>query len=489
MSEQKRGRPKKEGGKSSDSKEKKSTVKYPLIEQDFIATLMGEEDTTINAFMKNARFGLRLAVIQPPSLDSAPMIISIDEDKVARFLPIQVAGSLLRQWSATFPVHYLGDYILSQDQAEKVMYAWSLAAARSKKFKIEEMPKMVGFKSDPEIVFNRLPNDPEKIETYEDLKKAAPVFTKLLDQMTNREAFLARIGSLFDIDADRKQAFWIDGIQDSGKSIIQEFIFLVMPGSVISLGNDDFKSPHWREIAVGKRVIVIEEAASKFIRSDMFKAATGDDWKLINPKNKAHFLAKLPVMFFMFSNEQPKIPNDDSLKIRIVNCRMQGLAEGDRRGRADVLADIKGEMYAILGYARHLYDKLPKGGRIPDDKATLEAAIAAYNGAYLDFIDANYVRGGDGDWVRHIDFQDAMVRWGIRDPQKQKECIAALQSHYGCGEARPRIETNDPSEPKRPRVWTRLKERNSRQLQEKGDTSDPTKGVVTDRHGRIRVIQ
>lgn len=190
---------------------------------------------------------------------------------------------------------------------------------------------------------------------------------------------------MFDPLVDRKQAVWLYGPPDSGKSQIG-FILQKLSKSYAILGASDYLDKNFKAQLLNRRVGIIQEAAAAFIRHDIFKSLTGDGTHSINQKYAPVFNAELPILLFAFSNDEPQIPNDESLKRRIIACKMSSLPEGKMRTEGEIQKALLAELPNIIGACLAEYALLEPGSRIPAEDDDLSEAVDSFEEIYSDWL-------------------------------------------------------------------------------------------------------
>lgn len=396
-----------------------------------------------------------------PEVGGAPIILKV-EDNVAKIVIPEYAAGYLREY-----VSYLSgdvaEFNVTYDTCTRIIKSWSHQFSDLTTF-----PKAVAFKSDPELCMTRLPFDPAFIDDKRALSANAPLFSEMLARMKNSDAFVLRVGSLFDPDADRKQAVWMSGPRDCGKS---EFAWLLMELAGKSYGilsNTDLKTDYWKAQLVGKRVGIVQEAAARFIRSDEFKAITGDDEHSINQKNQPIYYAKIPAMMFFFSNNPPEIPHDDALIARIIDCRIEAIPQGAMLPKSVVRQKIREEFPFIAGYCLGAYQALGSGDRIPCGSETLSDTVEKYEADYIDFLEHHFIADPDKQILRR-DFKQTMDEEGIKSSLAQAICKRVFLARFKVAEVRITFETNDQAVEKRVFVYqgVRFREESEKQFKDK----------------------
>lgn len=259
---------------------------------------------------------------------------------------------------------------------------------------LKEIPKAVAFKSDPELTMNRLPYDPSPC-TDAELPVLAPTFHSMLSRIdTNRTALVQRIGSIFDLKADRKQAVWLYGDADAGKSTFQWLLLkLAGPKPVCTLSKDLLQSRFCLQNLVGRRIALVPEAGSWFIRQDKFKALTGDRIHPVEPKGKATYSANIESLFFFFSNERPEIINSAEFLNRIIDCHITAVPKHEMLSEIEIQSRLERELPWIIGYCKAEYEKLGQGNRIPVNQETLTSIAEEFQSSEYEFVE-KYIKPG-----------------------------------------------------------------------------------------------
>lgn len=403
-----------------------------VIEQNLCDVLDGRDDFEFT--QKAGPFPHEFRVVRPES-GGAPIILKI-ENNTASIESIDYAAGHLRQYVSNFrgPTAM---YNLPYRKCKAVVESWA-----HQRVDYRELPKPVGFATDPELCLSRLSFDPVRIGS-EDLERCAPLFSEMLSRMTNAEAFAMRLGSIYDKEADRKQAVWMWGPADCGKSDVAWLVQELSGGSYGLLSQDDLKTSYWKAQIVGKRVGIVNEAAAKFIRGDQFKAITGDGDHSINQKNEKIYNARIDALIFAFSNQAPEIPHDDALMQRVIACHIDAVPEEARLPRHEVHRQLEDEMPYVAGYCIELYEKgCSADGRIPNTKEGLQTSIDNYEADYLEFLDEYFIEDPDA-CVRRDAFRTAMDIYGFKRGQDQQICKRVMRRRFNAEEKRNHYETNE----------------------------------------------
>lgn len=351
-------------------------------------------------------------------------------NNAARVVSIRYLGNCLKNY-----VKYLhgkaGVYNITRRQCEEVALTWSETTKKRR----DEMPPTVGFKSTPGLVMHRHDFDPPHVSEGE-IRTVAPTFGWYIDHMTNSEAFCQRVGSISDPKCARKQALWVYGPANCGKSQIAVLLQWIVGTSYVRLDRTLLASDYWKAELAGKRLAIVNEAPLRFITSDSFKEVTGDEYVTARRIYGDPFEFRCDTLIAAFSNDPPAIPNDDALKDRLISCFMKPVPKENRLLPVKVQAALKKELPYIIGYCIDRYRELGETVEIPCDSEILQESIDIGEGPYLDFIEA-YIAPKEGGFITRAALQRAMEWDGIRDGVEQAKCKAAIFSRYDCKEGRP----------------------------------------------------
>ncbi len=393
----------------------------PSEVDDQLVRFLLREPARFSGFDKVPRMEDELELVRSCGSGGANFIIS-KKNNTAEVITLDTAAERLRKFLLNLPPEEMAPYYISLSRCRLVLESF-----RSSRAHHEKMPKIAGFKSDPELVMNRLGFDPVPA-TILDLDEKAPVFAGMLSRVGNYEALMARIGSIFDPCADRKQAVWIYGPKDSGKSQL-EWVIQQLAMKYAVLGAEDYTDKNFKANLLNCRVGLIQEASAKFIRSDIFKSLTGDGTHAINQKYQPVFNAELPILFFAFSNESPEIPHDDSLIERVIACKMTSVPTKDRQPEFVLREALTRELPVILGACLDTYNQVERGERIPCGNEDLMASIESYEETYRDWLERRIMPAPDC-FVTVAELQRLFELSGWRSSMEQHKAKRVLMNHF-----------------------------------------------------------
>lgn len=431
----KKSNPQKIQSKKTDEKISPSEV------DDHLIRWLRNEPLRFSEWAKVPRMDVEFQLVR--SSGGGPSIILAVRNNTATVITAEKAGEILRSFLLNLPSQFAPFYI-NGIRATNILKQF-----RETPHHLSELPKSVGFKSDPALLLHRLDFDPVDTAIFE-LEEKAPCFSTMLTRMSNYESLMARIGSLFDPTADRKQAVWVYGPRDCGKSQIAYLLTLLCPNFAI-LGSEDHTSPYFKAMLFGNRVGIINEASARFIRSDVFKATTGDGMHAINQKYQPVFNALLDIIYFCFSNNEPEIPYDDSLMVRVIACKMSSVPPKERMSEHEFQARLRDELPYIVGAALSCYGHLKPGQRIPCSDEDLQDSINNFEEEYLEILE-NHVVAEKNHKITAREMTRFFEFCGFRSPVDKGRIKRILQKRYPVTKRMLRIK-NSENQAIRAKVW------------------------------------
>jgi hypothetical protein len=244
--------------------------------------------------------------------------------------------------------------------------------------RLKTWPKPIAFASDKSPSFEQFSFDPLARPPFK-----FPFITNTLKNITNAQSLCIRIGSFYDITASRKQAFWIYGDGDGGKTTLFKLLEMLVGERAVAPFDDTLsRDAFGLQSLVDKRLWIGEEIDPKFIRSTFFKRITGGASISINPKGQARYNANLSGFMFFNSNDAPTLPRDTGLLNRIIVCKCQTIPKSQRLKTHEVLERFKSELPAFIGYCIDLYNRQPNKSYIEASTEELDEAVSNFENAY-----------------------------------------------------------------------------------------------------------
>ncbi len=269
-----------------------------------VVRVINGEDSNHLAYTEQRKWPYRFAVLE---LGDSRQLVEIRDDDVVTFVPDDCLAARVLLWLSTLDQEVFRPL---EDKLKKIVKTFKLYATPLAEDKI----KRVRWRDDPGLTLRRLPWDRPLAQ------EATPTWDKIIGLMSNREAFMAFIGSTLFDDSYEQQYFFGYGGGSNGKGCINRFLERVFgPSYVAKRAVPESQGSHWTSDLIGKRVCVFaDENNQKFMAGTLFKMMTGGDPIPINPKGKPMFNAKLHIKYFVFSNERPSITAEDSDLRRVI---------------------------------------------------------------------------------------------------------------------------------------------------------------------------
>jgi hypothetical protein len=370
-----------------ENKKKKKTISLLEYYKVYAAILNDEPITQFRDYP----FPKKFHILRYGAADKLPTVLE-EVDGVCRTASYYTVSEDLLKYLQRYAIGKNNKFLKDIHFIQKAVQHW-LAG----KEPLNEKPLTIAFKSDPRLAYHRLPFDPIR-DGSADFEKDAPTWSELLTRMSDHWAFMLRIGSLFDEGADRKQAVYISGPKDSGKSQIMIILGHLSGvdtdggGAYTTLSNEDLDCQFWRAKLVNKRVVCIGEASPKFLCTEAFKAITGDTWHNINEKNKPMYMARINAMLFFFSNDPPAIDSKPDLIERIMDIRIKPVdaPRDDLLGEGPYQAKLRAELPYFIGRCMDLYD-LQRGKRINCNNKYLQETIDEKESESIDLFEGRFI--------------------------------------------------------------------------------------------------
>ncbi len=303
-----------------------------------------------------------------PEVGEPQVLEKLEETKTVRVCAVEkMAAVLVNQLCGVYE-----DYAVTFSEAISIVKRWRWNCVHT----LEKWPIPVAFKTSKEICFSRLSFDPAKSYVSSDM----PIMIEILNRMSNSKPFCQMIGACFYPDTSRKQAVWLFGQSDSGKSFLLNHVIAKVCGGkegTATFSGESLKGAHWKEPLIGKSLLVVNEASAEFLgnKNGAFKSLTGDDLHMINPKGLKMFQGRLDCRVFFSSNDAPEIPNDDALKNRLVVCKMTAF-KGLKIPPRELEVAVEKELPFFVAMCMDLFKR--SGGEINPTSEDLDDAIEDY---------------------------------------------------------------------------------------------------------------
>lgn len=342
--------------------------------------------------------------------------------EVVRYVPLEeVAAAILKYSDEHFAMQPA--YLLTKKDAVAAAQFWLAATP------VVPMPKAFSWPGETGLTFTKLPWAPAA--------GAMPTWDAMLSRMTNREAFMAWVGSLFDEQSYLQQYVWVYGEGNDGKGSINRFLYRIFGPAYCSKQPKERGDKHWSHELLGKRLVVFPDCNDHaFVASGFFKSLTGGDPIAVEAKYEMAYTARFNAKFLILSNERPSLSSENADRRRIIYCELGSVADADITDRDGFEAALWGEGGAFIHACLASYNKAAGAGRaIParNDEIggwieTIEADFEEVFEMYFEFDDFNPSR--KNDWASPIYLQRVLKR-EYKYKKQQVEFIRYLERRFG----------------------------------------------------------
>lgn len=334
-------------------------------------------------------FPLILGALEPEKGARVPIMLS--EGQLIEVVRHEfVRDEIIRYCKETLAT--MPQYLLLHQQANEAAKFW-LATAHVVP---ADCIKMVRWADERGYTYRRLPwnlGAPEWTPT----QRPAPTWESLLSRMSNVQAFIDWIGSLFFDESSLQNYVWIHGDGQDGKGCINRFLKRVFGDSFRSKqpkGRDD---KFWTYGLLGARLVVFPDCDdSKFVRTGLFKSMTGGDPIDVEAKRGMNFTAELRAKYLIFSNERPELTSQTADLRRIIYCEL-GKATGIDPKFEEKLWNEGGDFLSTC--VRQYEAKYPNHGPIKSEMSEIMDVVETLEEANLEVFDRLFVLDPSGTVV------------------------------------------------------------------------------------------
>jgi hypothetical protein len=305
-------------------------------------------------------------------------------------------------------------YFVKPKEAIEIIDGWKHRG------KAIDVKNQILFKDQLGYCFRRLPFQPTEGDT--------PTWDSVTSRMTNADAFMAFVASIFHSGSYNQQYIWIYGEGGEGKGSIGRWLHKIFGSSYHSMSSIP-RSRFWKFSLIGKRCVVFSDwSNSNFVAGGDFKSMSGGDVQELEEKYGQCFNAFLNNKYIFFSNEKPNVASEASDLRRLIYCHIAPIDDSKKEYGA-FETKLWEESSAFIYRCLSIYEKnCPDHSPIPfDHRQSLEIAEeneSEYEGLMQgSFKEGGYVLAKDmTDWYRRrnmgwrekIEWNKLLRRRGIK---------------------------------------------------------------------------
>lgn len=239
---------------------------------------------------------------------------------------------------------------------------------------------------------------------------------EFLNRMDYPETFKAYIWSIFEPANFGRQAMWIQGEGNDGKSTVLRVLSNFLGNKhTMTIGIGSYDSDFFFGQCFGKRLAIYSDCKNlQVLRKERIKSVLGKDIVSINNKYEKAFSAQVYCKLLVGSNWLPQINySDSSERTRLLLVRMDKYSEVD--GSGDFEDNLMTEVGAFLYSCRESYaQQCPKGVnlKVPAEMTnTIKTLCNAMDSILLEQFVAERLQFGDGLKVRQSDLFSKMKEY------------------------------------------------------------------------------
>jgi len=248
-----------------------------------------------------------------------------------------------------------------------------------------EMPEPLGRIGDDNWCLHRSSYFPDSSVPF-------PSWMKILDRMSEPEAFAAWHWGVFSGSYKGRQMVWLHGPNgEDGKSTLASIIGKELYGPAhnaisnasIGSGEKRFLNSFFENAAL---VIYPDANNRKCLMSEAFKtvASAGADPVLIERKGRQAYTAELKARMWVCSNHAPEVTNNNFIISRLLYIHIDKMV--NETPDPTVFDRLIAELPGFLAYAKECYEKLcPDNYKIKTEQSTIDKVAELSSGFFDEY--------------------------------------------------------------------------------------------------------
>lgn len=259
-----------------------------------------------------------------------------------------------------------------------------------------------GFLSDKKWLLARADFDPIEGTTRQDLKH----WWEFLERLSNADAFMAFIGSLFDAKSRHEQYVWIHSSGGDGKSKVMDALKTLFKTAMRSVESPENDKPDkfWMAKFYNAKLVVMREADNcKFINSGTFKSLVTREPVSVEKKYRDAKELILQARFIIVGNSKPDPDLYEGAMRRLIYCQLTKPVTPT----GDFVDKLVLEIPAFISACLATYKKLYNGLKIETKQDVMTNLLQEKRGEDLDMFNALF-RYDEGHYLESGDVMRAL---------------------------------------------------------------------------------
>ena len=178
-----------------------------------------------------------------------------------------------------------------------------------------------------------------------------------------KQAFMGWIGALLDAENTGKQALWLHGRGNDGKSKVADALCDYFGNAAVALSGKSMTNQFGAAKLENKRLVIVADAKNqKLLQSEWAHNLTGGDRTDSERKGKNSYSTKLSGNLMVFANNPPEIKSDEAnqvARLLYIRMRQRTLEELIAKGLAVMDADGETHFVGSSDWPKLLKQQLP----------------------------------------------------------------------------------------------------------------------------------
>lgn len=279
-----------------------------------------------------------------------------------------------------------------------------------------EPPPLFAFANTDHLVTRRIP--------LELAEGPTPLWDEMMSRVTNADALMAWIGSLFAEESHRQQYVWLHGQGNDGKGSLARFLKRALGHVYTSQEPPSLNDRFWTWSIKDARLVVFEDCNNtSFVTTGLFKSLTGGDWVRAEIKGGKVLSIQPKAKYLFLSNEKPDLSSERADTRRIIYCtinKFHGLEDTEYE------KNLWDEGGSFLYKCMKIYDLLcPKYEAIKCSEESLKSVIAGNEEIFAAFLE-DYFFIGPTYKCKPLMFQH-FVKKEFKSKKERKDLLSYME--------------------------------------------------------------